>query len=269
MRSGMFRRSASSAPEEEPAGEAGADTPPATPPGERSGLTGAGAKGPPERPPLPPYPVTDDNPTALDTPGSSGCVVGWGLPYGKPTPDTFELQFGYAIRGKWTVVQPPIASCRRLTVRPVGRPKDGVGERWCVRLNELEPKTKYVVQVRGVNSAGKGEWSKSGSVRFDGPPPAAGTDLEPDPLPPNSPEEPADEAAAATGAGGRLKGFGAKIPTPFGRRSTTSAEGADAAAEPEVPDPGAFVAAPIDYAGPCAPALSFILLLMNLPFFFF
>ena len=70
----------------------------ATTPGERSALTGGAAKAPPERPPLPPYLVAEDSPSAVDLPGSGGCVVGWGLPYGKPTPDSFELQFGYAIR---------------------------------------------------------------------------------------------------------------------------------------------------------------------------
>ena len=129
---------------------------------------------PPERPALPPYLVADDDAPA-DLRGG-GCVIGWGLPYGKPTPERFELQWGFALTGGWTLLQPPVSDCRRLTVRPVGRPKDGIGERWCCRLEELKPKTKYAVQVRGVSAALEGEWSKTGKIYFE--PPAVAVEKE-------------------------------------------------------------------------------------------
>jgi hypothetical protein len=231
-----FRRSASSAPEE-PA------SPAAPSPVGRSA-------GPPDKPALPPFVVPEADAPA-DLQGGAGCVVGWGLPYGKPTPERFELQWGYALTGSWTRVEPAITDCRRLTVRPVSRPKDGIGERWCCRLPELKPKTKYAVQVRGINTVGDGEWSKSGKFSFD-PLPAAATAAA------AAADAEGGGAAAEEPASGKKKGgFGARI--PFGRRSTTSAEspesrggggeeGQAAGDEQQQPGEGGAFVEKIDYA---------------------
>lgn len=216
-----FRRSASSA-QEEGSTDGGSPAP----------TTSVGR--PPDRPPLPPYLVVEDAAPA-ELRGGTGCVVGWGLPYGKPTPDRFELQWGFAIKGSWTHVEPPVTDCRRLTVRPVGRPKDGIGERWCYRLEGLKPKTRYVVQVRGVNAAGPGDWSKSGKITVEA------TVLN----------DETDEAAIEDKKTG---GFTARI--PFGRRSTSASVGAESVASGSNPeddiqssdDGGAFAAQTIDYA---------------------
>ena len=91
---------------------------------------------------------------AEDTDGAGGAVVGWGVQYGEPTPTAFELQWGFQLKGKWTLYQPTMGECQRTEPRKVGKPKDNVGEKWACRLPSLEPGKKYVVRVRGCNAKG-------------------------------------------------------------------------------------------------------------------
>ena len=86
---------------------------------------------------------------AEDTDGAGGAVVGWGVQYGEPTPKELELQWGFQLKGKWTLYKPPIGECQRTEPRKVGKPKDNVGEKWSCRLPSLEPASRGSSGWRG------------------------------------------------------------------------------------------------------------------------